>query len=60
MLSYVYLNTAANNSLITGMSGFASDAVGQFGTVLPLAFGILVTVALIFAGISWFRALVHL
>ena len=56
----VYLDSAANASLTTGLTGFATDAATQFGTVLPLAFGILVTVALIFAGISWFRALVHL
>jgi hypothetical protein len=56
----VYLDAGVNSAATAGITGFKTDALTQFGTVLPIAFGILVTVALVFAAISWFRALVHL
>jgi hypothetical protein len=56
----VYLDAGVNSSAIGGITTFKTDALTQFGTILPIAFGVLVTVALVFAAISWFRALVHL
>lgn len=38
----------------------ATDVLGTFGAVLPVGMGIVVSVAVTFGAIRWFRALVHI
>jgi len=44
----------------TGLTGFASDATTQLGTVVPIALGLLVSIALIFFSVKMVRAIAHI
>jgi len=43
----------------SNVTGYASDAVGQLTTILPIALPVTIGVGLVFAGIGWFRSLAH-
>lgn len=46
-------------AITTAVTSFQGDAIDQLGTILPLALPVIVTVALVFMGLRWFRALIH-
>lgn len=47
-------------SLESGLTTFSSDAATQLAAVLPIALGLLVSIAVVFFGIKMFRAIVHI
>lgn len=47
------------NTLTSEMTGFKDDLLTQFGALLPIALGVAISVAVVFAVIGWFRAIAH-
>jgi hypothetical protein len=53
------MDATVQGALTTLVTGIKTDALGLVATYLPLAGGILVTVAVLFFGIHIFRAIAH-
>lgn len=47
-------------AVTAALTDFQGDATTQLATVLPLAIGVTITVALLFKSIGWFRALIKI
>lgn len=54
------MDTGVSTALGTALTGFKTDAMTQLADVLPIAAVVLVTVAVLFIAIRWFRALAHI
>lgn len=53
------MDATVGAALSTAVTTFKTDALSQLGTILPIAIPVIVTVALVFMGVRWFRALAH-
>jgi len=49
------MDASASTAVITAITTFGTDAVEQLVLVIPLAVGLLITVALVPKVIKWFR-----
>lgn len=54
------MDTAVANTLATGLGDLSDDALAQFGAMLPIGFGVLITVAVTFFAIKTLRGLIHI
>ena len=48
------------SALSAGLTSWVDAAQGQLVAVLPIAIGLVVTIAVVFFGIRFFRAIVHI
>lgn len=46
-------------AVTTAITSFKTDALSQLGTLIPIAAAVLITVALVFRVVGWFRAMAH-
>jgi len=53
------MDTAVATAISTGLGTFADDALSNFATVIPLALGVTITVAVAFMVVRAFRAIAH-
>jgi len=53
------MDASVSSALTTGIGSFSSDALLQFATVVPLALGVTMTVAIAFMVVRAFRAIAH-
>lgn len=54
------MDSDVSSALSASIGEFKTESLSLIATTIPVALVVLVTVVLIFAGIRWFRALVHL
>jgi len=55
----IHIDATVSAAVTTLVTGLKSDALAMITTNLPLAGGVLVTVAVVFFGINIFRAIAH-
>jgi len=53
------MDTDLSQALVVGVTTFKTDALAQLGTILPIALGVAISVALLYKGISFFRSIAH-
>lgn len=53
------MDTTVGAALTTAITSFKTDALGQLGSLIPIAAAVVITVALVFMVVKWFRALAH-
>lgn len=46
-------------AVTTAITGYKTDALTQLGGLIPIAAAVLISVALVFMVVRWFRALAH-
>lgn len=54
------MDSTVSAALSTELTGFAGDALTQFGSVLPIGLGVVITVAVAFFAIKVVRGLMHI
>jgi len=53
------MDAGATTAVSTMLTAFSGDAVDQLTAVIPIAATLVITVAVVFAAIKWFRAMIH-
>jgi hypothetical protein len=52
--------TAVASALASGLTSWVDGAQGQLVAILPIALGLVITIAVVFFAINFFRAIVHI
>jgi len=53
------MDASSSAAIATALGSFSEDAVTQYIAIIPIAATVLITVAVVFAAIKWFRAMAH-
>lgn len=54
------MDASVSTALGTALGDFRDDSMTQLAAVLPIAAVVLITVAVLFIAVRWFRALAHI
>lgn len=54
------MDNEVSSALSASITEFKTESLSLIATTIPVALVVLVTVVLIFAGLRWFRGLVHI